>query len=205
MSSPAEKVDLRRARGQATKELILDAAREVMQEHGYAAATMRAVADAAGVRLSLVHYHFGGKKQLLAALLEHENDLLLARQRDLYAGAGPLAEKWVRACGYLREDLASGYVRVLWELWAAGLAEPELAERWRATLFSWIELLEDVTAQWAEQGNVDLPISPRIVATLVAQLFLGAEAQILGGMPESLVPNFAALEAVAELIAALER
>src|SRR3954447_4411814 len=158
MSSPVEKVDLRRARGRATRELILDAAREVIREHGFAAATMRTVADAAGVRLSLVHYHFGGKRQLLVALLEHENEQLLGRQRALYAGDAPLAEKWLRACEYLREDLASGYVRVLWELWAAGIAEPELAERWRTAVLGWIDLLEEVTAAWATERNVELPV-----------------------------------------------
>ena len=200
-----EKVDLRRARGRATRELILDAARDVLREHGFAAATMRTVADVAGVQLSLVHYHFGGKKQLLVALLEHENAELLERQRALFAGAEPLGAKWLRACQYLREDLASGYVRVLWELWAAGLAEPELAEQWRTAVFGWIDLLEDVAARWAEEQGIELAVPPRVVATLVAQLFLGAEAQILGGMVEREVPNFAALEAVAPFIAALGR
>lgn len=205
MSSGAEKVDLRRARGRATRDVILDAARTVLREQGFAAATTRTVADAAGVQLSLVHYHFGGKKQLLVALLEHENAQLLERQRELYASDEPLAAKWLRACRYLREDLASGYVRVLWELWAAGLAEPGLAECWRAAVFGWIDLLEDVAARWAAAQAVELPVTPRVVATLVAQMFLGAEAQILGGMTEREVPNFAALEAVAPFISALER
>jgi hypothetical protein len=33
------------------------------------------------------------------------------------------------ACDYLEEDLASGYVRVLQEMLAAGWAEPALAEQ----------------------------------------------------------------------------
>ena len=204
MSSGVEKVDGRRVRGQATRELILAAAREVIREQGYAAATMRSVADAAGVQLSLVHYHFGGKGRLLTALLEHENELLLERQRALYAGDDPLAEKWLKACEYLREDLRSGYVRVLWELWATGLAEPELAERWRTALLGWVDLLERVTADWAAQHDVQLPMSPRAVATLVGNMFLGAETQMLAGMTEGEVPNLAALEACAALIAQLE-
>lgn len=205
MSNRAERVDRRRARGQATSEQILDAARDVIREHGYAATTMRAVADAAGVQLSLVHYHFGGKRQLLVALLEHENGRLLERQRELYAGGQPLEEQWVRACAYLRDDLRSGYVRVLWELWAAGLAEPELADRWRAALLGWIDLLEQVAAAWAAECEIDLPLSPRALATLVGNAFLGAEAQLLAGMPEAAVPNLEALEACAELIARAER
>jgi AcrR family transcriptional regulator len=205
MSSAAEKVDQRRLRGRATRDQILDAAREVLREAGYGGATMRAVADAAGVRLSLVHYHFGGKRRLFAELLEHENAQLLVRQRALFAGDEPLAEKWLRACKYLRDDLRSGYVRVLWELWSAGLAEPELAERWRAAVLDWIDLLDGVAADWAAERELDLPVSSRVLATAVAQLFLGAEVQILGGLKEKQVPNFEALELCAQLIGAAER
>jgi AcrR family transcriptional regulator len=204
VSSPAEKVDRRRARGRATREQILEASRDVIREQGYAATTMRTIADAAGVQLSLVHYHFGGKRQLLTALLDHENERLLARQRDLYSGVEPLADKWLRACEYLREDLRSGYVRVLWELWGTGLAEPELAARWRDALLGWIDLLEEAAAGWAAEQGIELPLTPRVLATLVCNLFLGAEAQLLAGMPEGEVPNLEALAACAELIARLE-
>jgi AcrR family transcriptional regulator len=204
VSSAAEKVDQRRLRGRATRDQILDAAREVLRDSGYGGATMRAVADAAGVRLSLLHYHFGGKRQLFAALLEYENEQLLARQRTLFAGEEPLADKWLRACQYLGDDLRSGYVRVLWELWSAGLADPGLAERWRTAVLGWIDLLDRVAAEWASERGVDLPVSSRVVAALVAQLFLGAEVQILGGLTERQVPNFEALELCARLIEAAE-
>jgi len=115
--------DGRSVRGEATRRRIVDAARDVLLERGHAAASTRAVADEAGVRLSLVHYHFGGKQGLLLEVLQRENELLLARQQKLYATPGPLAEKWRTACDFLDEDVRSGYVRVLWELWAAGLAD----------------------------------------------------------------------------------
>jgi AcrR family transcriptional regulator len=113
------------------------------------------------VPLSLVHYHFGSKHALLAAVLEHENEMLLARQRDLYAAPGPLAEKWRTACAFLDEDIGSGYVRVLWELWAAGPADQALAERWRSTMGGWRELLQSVVANWADELEIALPLSPR--------------------------------------------
>src|SRR6202035_740458 len=110
MSSGA--LDGRALRGEATRDRVLAAARDVLLERGFAQTSTRAVAERAGVRLSLVHYHFGSKQQLLIDVLERENELLLERQRALYDQPGPLAEKWRAACEFLEEDLRSGYVRV---------------------------------------------------------------------------------------------
>src|SRR4051794_19655153 len=123
--------DGRAIKGQETRRRILDAARDVLLERGHAGTSTRVVADQAGVRLSLVHYHFGSRQGLLLEVLQQENDLLLVRQRKLFATPGPLADKWRGACEFLDDDIRSGYVRVLWELWAAGLADPAIAEGWR--------------------------------------------------------------------------
>jgi AcrR family transcriptional regulator len=205
MSSEAKAVDLRKARGEDTRLQILDAARAELAEHGAAGTTTRSIAERAGVQLSLVHYHFGGKQQLLAAVLDRENERLLERQRQLFAGPDSLAEKWRTACAYLREDVGSGYVRILWELWAGGLADPELAARWRAALAGWRELLTRVASEWTEEHDVELPIPPRALAVLVGNAFLGAEAEILAGIGEHEAPHHEALESVANLIEWAER
>jgi AcrR family transcriptional regulator len=152
------------------------------------------------VRLSLVHYHFGGKQGLLLEVLERENELLLARQHKLYAAPGPLADKWRTACEFLDEDVQSGYVRVLWELWAAGLADEELAAGWRAAMDEWRSLLESVFAAWAEQTGVELPLSSRAVATLVGNLFEGIEIELLAGVPPEDAPHHEVLDAIGALI-----
>jgi AcrR family transcriptional regulator len=204
MSSPPKAADQRVARGDATRTQILESARKVLAADGYSGASTRAVADRAGVQLSLVHYHFGGKQGLLAAVLAHENEQLLARQQKLYAKDEPLAEKWRTACAYLRRDLRSGYVRILWELWAAGLTDQDLARRWREAMGEWRSLLERVVDRWAAEANVRLPMSPAAIATLVANAFQGAEVEILAGVSEREAPHFEALEAVAGLIERLE-
>ena len=86
MSSDALPVDLRRARGADTRAQILEAARDELAGEGYGNTTTRSIAERAGVQLSLVHYHFGGKQQLLAAVLVSENERLLERQRALFDG-----------------------------------------------------------------------------------------------------------------------
>jgi hypothetical protein len=46
---------------------------------------------------------------------------------------------------------------------------------------------------------------PRALATLIGNLFEGAEAEILAGVPENEAPHLEALEACGELIASAER
>jgi AcrR family transcriptional regulator len=198
MSSPT--TDGRSLRGQATRDRIVDAAREMLVEHGHGGTSTRAVADQAGVRLSLVHYHFGGKQGLLVEVLARENEQLLERQRALYAAPGPLSEKWRIACDLLDEDMKSGYVRVLWELWAAGLAEPELAAGWRDAMAGWRGLLASVFETWSEELAVELPLRPLALAALVANLFQGIEIELLAGVSEADSPHREILDRFGALI-----
>ena len=197
--------DLRVARGRSTRAQLLAAATDVLREQGYAATSMRAVADRADARLSLVHYHFGSKRGLLLAVLEDLTERLLERQQAMFTDDRPFADQWRTACDYLREDIRSGYVRILWELWAAGLADPELAERWRATQRGWRELIESRLHRLQAEHDVELPMRPRALATLIGNLFEGAETEILAGVPEDESPHLEALEACAALIARAEQ
>ena len=196
--------DRRSVRGDATKELILEAARESLREQGYSGTSIRAVAERAGVQLSLVHYHFGSKQSVLVAVLERENEKLLERQQALFTGPGPLSVKWRAACRFLEDDLESGYVRILWELWAAGLADEELAARWRDATAGWRRLMAEVFEEWSREVGLELPISATAVATLVANLFQGLEVEILAGVSEDEAPHLEVLEAVAQLIERIE-
>ncbi len=198
-------VDKRAARGQETRLRILDAARQMLVEHGAGGTSTRSVAEEAGVPLSLVHYHFGGKQGLLVAVLERENSELLERQRALYAAPGPLAEKWRTACDFLDEDINSGFVRVLWELWAAGLADEELKAGWREALGGWRDLLVSVFEEWGRPLSADLPLSPRATATLVADLFNGIEVELLAGVTPEDAPHREVLDAFGDMIERAEK
>ena len=197
--------DQRLARGRDRREQLLQAAIAVLGEEGYGAMSMRAVADRAGVRLSLVHYHFGSKRGLVEAILEDLTDGLLERQRAMWQDGRSFAEQWRTACDYLREDISSGYVRTLWEIWAAALADPALAERWRETQRGWRELIVDRLERWQTEHDVALPMSPRALAALIGNLFEGAETEILAGVTPSEAPHLEALEAIGDLIERAER
>ncbi|WP_158888840.1 TetR family transcriptional regulator [Amycolatopsis anabasis] len=52
-----------------TREQIVDAARRLFAERGYAGATVRAIAAEAGVNPALLHHFFGTKQQLFVAVM----------------------------------------------------------------------------------------------------------------------------------------
>jgi TetR/AcrR family transcriptional repressor of bet genes len=60
----------------------------VLARHGYAGATIAAVAAEAGVAPGLVHHHFTDKEDLLASLLGELMQRFRQRTRTLEAGAG---------------------------------------------------------------------------------------------------------------------
>ena len=48
----------------ATRERILLEAARLFRHHGYAATTLREVADASGIKAGSIYYHFGSKDEI---------------------------------------------------------------------------------------------------------------------------------------------
>ncbi|MFF5228186.1 TetR/AcrR family transcriptional regulator [Dactylosporangium sp. NPDC000521] len=164
-----------------TQGRIIEAARTCLLADGYAALSTRRVAEQAGVPLSQIHYHFGGKQGVILALLDHENQQLVQRQVRMYGAETPLWKRYEQACDFLDDDLASGYVRVLQEMMAAGWSDPQVAARVTAMLEGWFSVLVRVATE-AEQRFGSLgPMRPGDVAGLIGLSFLGGEAVILLG------------------------
>jgi len=70
---------LRPGRTNATKQKLFEASMELIGERGTAGATVDEIAAAAGVSKGTVYYNFGSKSDLIAQLLRHGVDILMAR------------------------------------------------------------------------------------------------------------------------------
>ena len=190
---------------QSTLDRILAAARECLGASGFAAFSTRAVAEAAGVPLSQIHYHFGSKQQLLLRVLEEENRGLVERQRAMFEGPGSFAEKWDRACDYLETDLGSGYVRRLHELFGQAYADPVIAAALRDMLLGWLGAIADLVRRSLRPETLArVGLTPEAFAAMAGSAFLGAESAILIGMGEADAPNRQGLRQVGRWIAVLE-
>lgn len=189
---------------QSTRSSILGAAKEALVGSGYSALSTRSIAQRAGVPLSQIHYHFGTKQNLVLEVLEEENRRLLERQARLYEADMPFWKQWEQACDFLEDDLASGYVRVLQEMTAAGWGDDEIAAAVRANLRGWMDLLTDTAARASSSLGGLGPFTPKEVAVLAGSPFLGVEALILLGFEERDLPMRSALRKVGDVLRSLE-
>ena len=127
-----------RAEGaERTRQSILTAARELFVEQGYAAMTMQAVAEQAGVALDTV-YATVGKKPLLARLLvesaiSNSDQAVPAEQRDyvLRLRAARTAREKLAIYAAAVVDIQSRLAPLVRQVEIAGRSHPDLAAIWR--------------------------------------------------------------------------
>jgi AcrR family transcriptional regulator len=184
-----------------TSTTLLEAAKKVLRQNGHSGLSTRDVAAAAGVPLSQIHYHFGSKQGLMLALFDYLNAQLLDRQNAMFHDMTlSLSQRWDRACDYLDEDIASGYVRVLQELIAASWSDPEVAKVVRSGLMGWFELIAEVARQADKELGGLGPFSAEEVAALVSSAFIGAESLYLLGAEKKGAPVRQSLRRVGDAI-----
>ncbi|MGK0359704.1 MAG: TetR/AcrR family bet gene transcriptional repressor [Bradymonadia bacterium] len=71
--------DMARASTLERRTQIVEGLKQVMATQGYAGASMRAIAEAAGLTTGLLHYHFANKQAILLGLIAQLADALVAR------------------------------------------------------------------------------------------------------------------------------
>ncbi|MCK6526589.1 TetR/AcrR family transcriptional regulator [Myxococcota bacterium] len=112
-------------RGQA--EAILTAAEGCFSRSGYAGASMREIAEAAGVSKGLLHYHFKSKEQLFVEVQIRAYERLSTRVRAAVAPIPGGKDRGLAALDALVSALReSNDIGVQAELWAAALSDRAL-------------------------------------------------------------------------------
>ena len=189
----------------ATKAKILEAAFRRLAREGYAALSLREIGRDAGVNHALINYHFRSKDQLVIAVLDAANRELLARQQRMYAAPGDFAAKWAQARAFYEADLASGFVRMQAELWAASLSNPGLREKFLPRLLAWREVVLGAVAEAVKtlEGSgtkLPPPFTAELIATWISEFWLGMEfVDLIGGRNER-AQHRAALDAMQQLL-----
>lgn len=138
---------------------ILAAAESVFAEAGYAAASMAAIAERAGLPKANLHYYFGTKRQLYQRLLEH------------------IIEAWQQSTSHLRADADPAWALQLYiaekiefsrrrprasKIFANEILHgaPVLAGNLSGETREWFATKTAVIEQWIKSGRIR-PIDPR--------------------------------------------
>jgi AcrR family transcriptional regulator len=188
-----------------TKSRILAAAFRRLAKEGYAALSIREIARDAGVNHALINYHFRSKDHLVIAVLDEANRRLLERQQQMYAAPGDFAQKWEQARRFYADDLASGFVRVQAELWAASLANEELRAKFLPRIQAWKQVVlaavRDAVGTLRGSGvELPEPFTAEVIATWITEFWLGMEFADLIGVREERKSHQAALDAMQRLL-----
>ena len=188
-----------------TKSKILAAAFRRLAKEGYAALSIREIARDAGVNHALINYHFQSKDHLVIAVLDEANRRLLERQQQMYAAPGDFAQKWAQARSFYADDLASGFVRVQAELWAASLSNQDLRAKFLPRIQAWklvvLAAVRDAVGTLRDNGvELPEPFTAEVIATWITEFWLGMEFADLIGMREERKSHQAALDAMQRLL-----
>ena len=189
-----------------TRTRILDAAFRCLATSGYAALSVREIARDAGVNHALINYYFGTKDRLVIAVLDEANRQLLQRQRQMYAAPGDFAAKWAQARRFYENDIASGFVRVQAELYAASLSNPALREQFLPRIQAWKQVVLEAVrdALRTHQPRIPAAFSAEAIASLISEFWLGMEfARLIGGADEK-ARHEQALDAIELMLVNLE-
>ena len=137
----------------ATRAALVDAARSVFARRGFQAATVEEIAAEAGFSTGAVYSNFGGKDELVLAVVDEtiaaevrDYSELFARGTNLDERARGGADRWMEL---LREQ--PDYFPLFMELWAAARRDPELRER----LGSRMGAIRDLSARLIEQAAAE--------------------------------------------------
>ena len=157
-----------------TRNQILRAAFDTLEDKGFAAATSRAVAERGGFNQALVFYYFGSMDALLLAALDWTNERRLSAYRAALADAKTLDEVFATAARLFEEDRESGHVTVVSQMIAGSVARPELAPETLKRMQPWLELCEQTLERVLGTSALAQALPTRDLAYAVVNFYLGA-------------------------------
>jgi len=134
---------------EATRDQILAHAARLFRHHGYAATTLREIADAAGIKAGSIYYHFGSKDEILREVLDAGIDAVMnaVRERiDALPAHAPHRDRIAAAIdGHLygllhHGDFTSANIRIYGQIPPAAKARHRVVRRAYAQV--WDDLLQ---------------------------------------------------------------
>ncbi|MDF2824834.1 MAG: TetR family transcriptional regulator [Mycobacterium sp.] len=161
---------------------VLEAATELVAQHGSRSVSLAAVGDRAGYSRGIVNHHFGSKTRLVAAVLEHSQNF--ATPDDAATGLGRLTELIRTYLGVIRDR--SPRPEAFLQLWAESMgAEPTLKPLFTERDSWFQDLLSGHIRDGIADGSVRPDADPDTTALTVVGLLRGTAMLLLSTADEA--------------------
>ncbi|WP_243728414.1 TetR/AcrR family transcriptional regulator [Microbacterium sp. BK668] len=167
-------IDRRRARGDASRRVILESATDLASVEGLDGLTIGRLADASGMSKSSIATLFGGKEGLQLAAVhaaaEIFREAVVEPARELPRGVARLAKLLRGALDYSRNRVFSGGCFFLATAADMDSKPGPVRDSVRAWLREWYGYLEAQVRYAAERGEIDADAAtvPRLAFELIA-------------------------------------
>jgi AcrR family transcriptional regulator len=165
-----------RAQRRESRDELLAAALRVFAERGYKQAGVDEIATAAGYSKGALYWHFSGKEDLLAALLEERVDAPMRAMVALLETAPPERDMSVEASREFAAQLSGQRDAMLLEreYWSHAIRDPELRTRYAERQAELRRALAGaLEARARHLGTPDLPMPAEDVARIVMSIIGG--------------------------------
>jgi AcrR family transcriptional regulator len=159
----------------ATRLRLLEVAAEVLGTHGYRAASLDRIAEAAGYSKGAVYSNFSGKEELTLEVLDRQFANRLVDLADRLTDADPTPDARVGAFLDWWRDLLDieGWGRVIVEFASATRDNPEVQDALAARQRMIIDYSAELFAGEAERFGLDLPLAPKDASAALVALSQG--------------------------------
>jgi AcrR family transcriptional regulator len=190
------------ARGAKTRARIVDAAAELMFVRGVGATTLDDIVATSGVSKSQLYQHFGGKDDIVRAVVEVMGERVIQRERDALGRVSTIAglKRWRDALVQNNALRHGAYGCALGSLASEVSDHDDVARRALVALFSeWQNLLAAALQRLQEGGTLpsDAPIgqlATGLLGALQGGYLLAQNARDVAPMATSLDMAIAHIE-----------
>lgn len=136
--------------------LIVDAARDVIAERGLSATTVRDIAQAGGVSIGTLTYHFAGVAEILSEVLDREMALfyepIVDKARTAERGADGL--QTLIDCFFSDDERTVQHWRLWLDFWSVSVHDEQHATWQREIYLRWRADVQRMFTLAAEQGHL---------------------------------------------------
>lgn len=163
----------RQARGEVTRQKIMDAAVDLFSEVGYASTGLGEIIERAEITKGALYYHFDSREALAAAIIEEATNRVIGAFRDIAQSSSPALENMIHGSfvvlGMIAHDkmarIGRQLARALGQFTAVGAH----------TYADWTTVVDDQAVRAGEEGDLTPGLDPHVVGETIIATLLGIE------------------------------